>query len=65
MQIEHLDGHSVRLEAGDVTRPRQVAIIKGEGMPVYDSVRAAGFRVLRRWLPPCCTWPPRVAISLI
>ena len=38
-QIEHLDGHKVTLAASGVTRPGQVVVIKGEGMPVYDSVR--------------------------
>lgn len=41
VQIEHLDGHKVKLSAGGVTRPGQVVLIKGEGMPVYDSVRIA------------------------
>lgn len=36
-EIEHLDGHKVKLAAGGVTRPGQVVLIKGEGMPVYDS----------------------------
>lgn len=37
MEIEHLDGHKVTLAASGVTRPGQVVVIKGEGMPVYDS----------------------------
>lgn len=45
MQIEHLDGHLVELgrplaaskTAGGVTRPGQVQVIKGQGMPVYES----------------------------
>jgi hypothetical protein len=39
VQIEHLDGHKVTLAASGVTQPGQVVLIKGEGMPVYESVR--------------------------
>ena len=72
-QIEHLDGHKVKLEAGGVTRPGQVVVIKGEGMPVYDSVgalhvsvgsltAASDVQLLRSWhLPwrmPPAKWHP-------
>jgi len=36
-QVEHLDGHAVPLQTQGVTRPGQVVVIKGEGMPVHDS----------------------------
>ena len=39
MQVEHVDGHTVELKSEGVTRPGQVRVIKGEGMPVYESVR--------------------------
>ena len=38
-QIDHLDDHKVQLKADGVTRPGQVVVIKGEGMPVFESVR--------------------------
>ena len=38
-QIDHLDDHRVQLKADSVTRPGQVVVIKGEGMPVFESVR--------------------------
>jgi len=36
-QVEHVDGHTVKLQSEGVTRPGQVRVIKGEGMPVYES----------------------------
>ncbi len=41
-QIDHLDDHKVQLKADGVTRPGQVVVIKGEGMPVFESVRGYG-----------------------
>ncbi len=40
-QVEHLDGRRVPLEARVVTRPGQVVLLKGEGMPLHDSVRSS------------------------
>ena len=39
-QVDHLDDHKVQLNADGVTRPGQVTVIKGEGMPVFESVRS-------------------------
>ena len=40
LQVEHLDDHRVELRADGVTRPGEVTVIKGEGMPVFESVRS-------------------------
>ena len=34
--IEHLDGHSIKLQRVDVTQPEFVDEIVGEGMPIVD-----------------------------
>lgn len=42
LQFEHLDGHKVKLEAGEVTIPGQVFRVVGEGMPLFDHPNKAG-----------------------
>lgn len=37
--MAHLDGRQVPLSSTSVTSPGQVVVIKGEGMPLHDSVR--------------------------
>lgn len=40
--LEHLDGHSVPLSTGDVTRPGDVLTVPNEGMPSQRSMRRKG-----------------------
>ena len=48
LQIEHLDGHKVTLASEGVTVPGGVAVLPGEGMPLFEQVRPVfGFRVQR------------------
>lgn len=35
-EIEHLDGHSVKVQRVEVTQPEFVDVIAGEGMPIVD-----------------------------
>lgn len=35
-QIVHLDGHTVHVQTDDVTKPGQVLLVRGEGMPDKD-----------------------------
>jgi len=60
LQIDHLDDHKVQLKADGVTRPGQVVVIKGEGMPVFESVRCCGTTHLR---PHNAVIPARRPIS--
>jgi len=34
--IPHLDGHHAKIERKTITRPLQVIVIRGEGMPIHD-----------------------------
>jgi DnaJ-class molecular chaperone len=34
--IEHLDGHYAKINRKSITRPLQVIVLKGEGMPIHD-----------------------------
>jgi len=34
--IKHMDGHIVRVSISDITRPGDMIIVKGEGMPIKD-----------------------------
>lgn len=36
-EIEHLDGHKVVIESQEVTRPGEIKIIRGEGMPRFEN----------------------------
>jgi hypothetical protein len=40
LQIVHVDGHKVKLANSGVTKPGEVRVVKGEGMPVYEGVSA-------------------------
>lgn len=42
LQIKHLDGHTVKLEASGVTKPNAVQTIVGEGMPVFENGHRSG-----------------------
>lgn len=37
--VRHLDGHAVSVGTKEVTRPKEVRRFKGEGMPVYESLK--------------------------
>ncbi|KAK9824801.1 hypothetical protein WJX74_009851 [Apatococcus lobatus] len=41
-EVEHLDGHKIRLQASEVTIPGQVQVISGQGMPLPDQARKFG-----------------------
>lgn len=43
--FDHLDGHQVSLTSTGVTRPGDVQVIAGEGMPVFDSDRRGSLLV--------------------
>ena len=42
VQLEHLDGHKVHIKTEGVTKPGEVRIIKGEGMPLFEGGKRRG-----------------------
>ena len=42
VQLEHVDGHKVRIKTEGVTKPGEVRIIKGEGMPLFEGGKRRG-----------------------
>jgi DnaJ-class molecular chaperone len=52
--LEHLDGHTVTLSAGSVTKPGDWHQIKGEGMPRHGQEHTRG----DLWVQYTVAFPP-------